>query len=79
MDRSDDSFPAFITKYWGVLLWIVTAIFAAGGLYSQFAAMSERQNVMSDKIRELNKLESRIIELEKRESYLEGFKDGQNK
>lgn len=79
MEKGGDSFAAFVSRYWGVLLWIVTAIFAAGGLYSQFAAMDERQNVMDKQIQELKELEVRIIELEKRESYLEGFKDGQNK
>lgn len=82
MDK-ENSLVSFLSKYWSIMLWIVTAIFAAGGLYAEFSAMEARVEViekrLDKKIQTLNTIEGRIIELEKREAYLEGYTDAINR
>lgn len=70
----------FLGRYWSILLWIVTGVFAAGGLYSQFSALESHvltiEGRLDKKVRVINDLEARIQELEKKEAYLEGFTEG---
>lgn len=70
----------FLGRYWSILLWVVTGVFAAGGLYSQFSALETQvyniEERLGKKVVIINQLEARIQELEKKEAYLEGYTNG---
>ena len=37
-----DTVQTFISKYWQILIWIISAIFVAGGLYAEFLYLTIR-------------------------------------
>ena len=74
----------FLSKNWTIVVWFVAAVFAAGGIYSEFASLKNQVIVLEDrlgkKIEIINELESRVIQLEKdieyEKGYLQGKKEG---
>lgn len=74
----------FLFKNWTVVVWFVAAVFAAGGIYSEFASLKNEVVVLEErlgkKIEIINSLEGRVIQLEKdleyEKGYLQGKKEG---
>jgi len=74
----------FLSKNWTIVVWFVAAVFAAGGIYSEFSSLKNQVDVLEDrlskKIQIINGLESRVIQLEKdieyEKGYLQGKKEG---
>ena len=76
-----DTVQTFLSKYWQILIWIISAIFVAGGLYAEFLYLQSEVDVINQrlvkKIEILNKLDGRVEELEHYVEYEKGYKDGQ--
>ena len=73
---------SFIVKNWTILLWVVTAIFVAGGLYAEFQYLQSSINVVDQrvnkKIEVLKHIEKRIVKIEHHLEYEKGYKDAKN-
>jgi len=84
---------SFIAKNWGIILWVILAIFAAGGLHSEFRLQQTTQNAKYDELKQdisvlhrrlskkveiLEKQEKRIEELEKHISWERGVSYGRS-
>ena len=73
----------FITKNWQILVWIVSAIFVAGGLFAEFQYLQTEIEILHQrlgkKIEVLNTIDSRVTELEHYVEYEKGYKDGQER
>jgi hypothetical protein len=71
----------FLKENWAVVVWIVAAIFAAGGIYAEFSSLKMELNVVHErldkKIVVIDKLEQRIYDIEKRIEYEKGYNDSQ--
>ena len=76
-----DTVQTFISKYWQILIWIISAIFVAGGLYAEFLYLQSEIEVINQrlvkKIEVLNKLDERVEKLEHYVEYEKGYKEGQ--
>lgn len=72
----------FIGKNFSMILWILGAIFAAGGLYAEFKYLQGEIEILDSrldkKIQILNELETRVDENEGFIDYHRGYLDGKN-
>jgi hypothetical protein len=70
----------FITKNWQILVWIISAIFVAGGLFAEFQYLQTEIEVLNQrlgkKIEVINSLDSRVEKLEHHIEYEKGYKAG---
>ena len=70
----------FLAKNWSIVVWLVAAVFAAGSIYSEFTAIKSQLSSIEDrldkKIKVINSLEQRIINLEKEVEYEKGYLQG---
>lgn len=76
-----DTVQTFLSKYWQILIWIISAIFVAGGLYAEFLYLQSEIEVINQrlvkKIELLNSMDKRVEKLEHHIEYEKGYKDGQ--
>lgn len=67
----------FIQKNWTILLWVIGAIFASGGIYAEFQFLQSEieiiDNRLNKKIDILNEIESRVEKLERYDEYQRGY------
>ncbi len=72
---------SFIRENWSVLVWLVAAVFAAGGIYAEFSSLKMELTTVHDrldkKINVINDIEDRIYSLEMHVEYEKGYKDSQ--
>lgn len=69
----------FIQKNWTILLWVIGAIFASGGIYAEFQFLQNEIEVLDSrlnkKIEVLNGLDGRVQTLEHYNEYQKGYDD----
>jgi len=72
---------SFIKENWSMLIWVVAAVFAAGGIYTEFSSLKMELNVVHErldkKILVIENLEGRIYDIEKHLEYEKGYNDSQ--
>ena len=63
----------FIIKNWQIILWFVIAVFTAGGVFSEFTSVKTEltmvHNRLDNKVKVINELEDRLIDIEKQLEY----------
>ena len=72
---------SFLKENWSMLIWLVAAVFAAGGIYAEFSSLKMELNVVHErldkKILVIEDLEGRIYDIEKHLEYEKGYNDSQ--
>ena len=72
---------SFMKENWSMLIWVVAAVFAAGGIYTEFSSLKMELNVVHErldkKILVIENLEGRIYDIEKHLEYEKGYNDSQ--
>jgi hypothetical protein len=72
---------SFLKENWSMLIWLVAAVFAAGGIYAEFSSLKMELNVVHErldkKILVIENLEGRIYDIEKHIEYEKGYNDSQ--
>jgi hypothetical protein len=67
----------FIIKNWQIILWFVIAVFTAGGVFSEFTSVKTELSIVHDrldnKVKVINELEDRLIDIEKQLEYERGL------
>jgi|TARA_E500000305_G_C4014353_1_gene234661 hypothetical protein len=67
----------FIIKNWQIILWFVIAVFTAGGVFSEFTSVKTEltmvHNRLDNKVKVINELEDRLIDIEKQLEYERGL------
>ena len=70
----------FLTNNWSLIVGLLAAIFTAGTLFSEFTALkNELQTVherLDKKIKVINELEDRLVDIEKELQYEKGYLEG---
>ena len=73
---------SFLKENWSMLIWLVAAVFAAGGIYAEFSSLKMELHTVHErldkKIVVINDIEDRIYVLEMHDEYEKGYKDSQN-
>lgn len=73
----------FLANNWSIVVGILAAIFTAGSIFAEFTALkSELKTVherLDKKIKVINELEDRIVDIEKELQYEKGFLEGKSK
>mgnify|MGYP006970489926 FL=1 len=73
---------SFLKENWSMLIWLVAAVFAAGGIYAEFSSLKMELHTVHErldkKIIVINNIEDRIYVLEMHDEYEKGYKDSQN-
>mgnify|MGYP001160217672 FL=1 len=71
------SVGAPLIKNWQIVLWFVIAVFTAGGVFSEFTSLTSALTMvherLDNKVMVINKLEDRIISIEKQLEYERGL------
>ena len=66
-----------LIKNWQIVLWFVIAVFTAGGGFSEFTSLKAELTMvherLDNKVMVINKLEDRIISMEKQLEYERGL------
>ena len=66
-----------LIKNWQIVLWFVIAVFTAGGVFSEFTSLKAELTMvherLDNKVMVINKLEDRIISMEKQLEYERGL------
>ena len=67
----------FIIKNWQIILWFVVAVFTAGGVFSEFTSVKSELTMVHErldkKVKVINELEDRLIDIEKQLEYERGL------
>ncbi len=67
----------FIIKNWQIILWFVIAVFTAGGVFSEFTSVKSELTMVHErldkKVKVINELEDRLIDIEKQLEYERGL------
>jgi hypothetical protein len=70
----------FLANNWSIVVGLLAAIFTAGTIFAQFTALQAELTTVHErldkKIRVINELEDRIIDIEKELQYEKGFLEG---
>ena len=70
----------FLSNNWSIIVGLLAAIFTAGTLFSEFTALkNELQTVherLDNKIKVINELEDRLVDIEKELQYEKGYLEG---
>ena len=73
----------FLANNWSIVVGLLAAIFTAGSIFAEFTALKQELTTVHErldkKIKVINELEDRIIEIEKELQYEKGFLEGKNK
>jgi hypothetical protein len=73
----NNSNNGFIIKNWQIILWFVIAVFTAGGVFSEFTSLKTELTMVHDrldkKVKTINELEDRLIDIEKQLEYERGL------
>ena len=72
---------SFLKENWSMLIWLVAAVFAAGGIYAEFSSLKMELTTVHErldkKIVVIESLEGRIYDIEKHIEYEKGYNDSQ--
>jgi hypothetical protein len=70
----------FLSNNWSIVVGLLAAIFTAGTLFSEFTALKTELTTVHErldkKIKVINELEDRIVDIEKELQYERGFLEG---
>lgn len=73
----------FLANNWSIVVVLLTAIFTAGTIFAEFTALKSELSTVHErldkKIKVINSLEDRIINIEKELQYEKGFLEGRKK
>ena len=73
----------FLANNWSIVVGLLAAIFTAGSIFAEFTALKQELTTVHErldkKIKVINELEDRIVEIEKELQYEKGFLEGKNK
>ena len=74
------NFNKFLANNWSVVVGILAAIFTAGTIFAEFTALKAELTTVHErldkKIKVINGLEDRIIDIEKELQYEKGYLEG---
>ena len=74
------SFNKFLANNWSVVVGLLAAIFTAGTIFAEFTALKAELTTVHErldkKIKVINGLEDRIIDIEKELQYEKGYLEG---
>ena len=80
MSKEENSINKFLSNNWSIVVGILAAIFTAGTLFSEFTALKTELSTVHErldkKIKVINELEDRIVDIEKELQYEKGFLEG---
>ena len=78
--KQELNFNKLLADNWSIVVGLLLAIFTAGSIFSQFTALqSELSSVherLDKKIKVINELEDRILDIEKELEYEKGYLEG---
>lgn len=70
----------FLANNWSLVVGLLAAIFTAGTIFSEFTALKTELSTVHErldkKIKVINELEDRIVDIEKELQYEKGFLEG---
>ena len=80
MPQQQVNLNKFLANNWSIVVGLLAAIFTAGTLFSEFTALKAELTTVYErldkKIKVINELEDRIIDIEKELEYEKGKEDG---
>lgn len=80
---SESNINKFLSNNWSIVVGLLAAIFTAGTLFSEFTALKSELTMVHErldkKIKVINELEDRIVDIEKELQYEKGFLEGKGK
>jgi len=80
VSKEEMNINKFLTNNWSLIVGLLAAIFTAGTLFSEFTALkNELQTVherLDKKIKVINELEDRLVDIEKELQYEKGYLEG---
>lgn len=80
MPQEEVNVNKFLANNWSIVVGVLAAIFTAGTIFAQFTALQAELTTVHErldkKIRVINELEDRIIDIEKELQYEKGFLEG---
>lgn len=80
MPQQQVNLNKFLANNWSIVVGLLAAIFTAGTLFSEFTALKAELTTVHErldkKIKVINELEDRIIDIEKELQYEKGKEDG---
>ena len=83
MPNNEVNLNKFLANNWSIVVGLLAAIFTAGTLFSEFTALKTELTTVHErldkKIKVINSLEDRIVEIEKELQYEKGFLEGKEK
>ncbi|MGY8865692.1 MAG: hypothetical protein ACKVJK_08660 [Methylophagaceae bacterium] len=83
MIKGEMNLNKLIVDNWSIVVGLLVAIFTAGTIFAQFTALQvELTNVhdrLDKKIKVINELEDRIVDIEKELQYEKGYLEGKGK
>lgn len=73
----------FLKNNLSIVISFIAAVFAAGSIFSEFTALKDELHLVHERLDEkvlvIEKIENRLIELEKKTEYERGLLDATNK
>lgn len=73
----------FLANNWSIVVGVLAAIFTAGSIFAEFTALKQELTTVHErldkKIKVINELEDRIVDIEKELQYEKGFLEGRKK
>ena len=80
---AENNINRFLQNNWSIVVGLLAAIFTAGTLFSEFTALKTELSTVHErldkKIKVINDLEDRIVEIEKELQYEKGYLEGKEK
>ena len=80
MKEQDVNLNKFLANNWSIVVGLLAFIFTAGTIFAQFTALQAELTTVHErldkKIKVINELEDRIIEIEKEMQYEKGLLEG---
>jgi len=80
---AESNINKFLSNNWSIVVGLLAAIFTAGTLFSEFTALKTELTTVHErldkKIKVINELEDRIVDIEKELQYEKGFLEGKGK
>ena len=80
MSKEETGINKFLSNNWSIVVGLLAAIFTAGTLFSEFTALKTELSTVHErldkKIKVINELEDRIVDIEKELQYEKVFLEG---
>lgn len=74
---------SFFKNNTSILITFLASIFAAGGVFSEFTALKDELSLVHERLDEkvllIDRIQDRLVELEKKTEYERGLLDARNK